>query len=99
MNSCGLSILTNYLRDNYGIPPFQIYKYSNSSREEALKNSEGREIVEKAERATEELKRVLPTLSILELKRLSAELNALFSYYRGELDPKGFHLLFATDTY
>ena len=94
LTSCGLSMLTNYLKSKYDIEPKEVYKRSNLRKDEIDK-----EFLEKVENAVKSLKHEIVRYSNKELKRLSAELNALISFYRGSFDNKDFHLLFVTDTY
>lgn len=93
LSSCGLSILTNYLK-KFNIFPGEVYKYSNLKKEEIDK-----EFLEKVEGAIGELKKEMVNYSNEELKRLSAELNALISFYKGRFDERDVHFLFVTDTY
>ena len=93
LTSCGLSMLTNYLK-KFNIFPAEVYKYSNLKKDEIDK-----EFLGKVEDAVRNLKNEIVNYSDEELKKLSAELNALISFYKGDFDKKDFHLLFVTDTY
>jgi len=94
LTSCGLSMLTNYLKSNYGIEAKEVYKRSNLRKDEIDK-----EFLEKIEGAVKNLKKEIVNYSNEELKKLSAELNALINFYKGNFDNKNFQLLFITDTY
>ena len=93
LTSCGLSILTNYLK-RFNITPSQIYKYSN-----ATENEIDAALLSQIEEKLEQLKSEMASFSNDELKKLSAELNALITFYNGQFDAQDIHLLFHTDTY
>jgi len=76
LTSCGLSLLTNYLREEYDIPNKEVYKYSNSNENEI----DG-ELKKRVDEGLEKLKKEIVNLSYEKLKKLSAELNALLSFY------------------
>jgi len=94
LTTCGLSILTNYLKD-YGIFPKKVYKYSNLQESEI--NDE--EFLNNFTKAIEDLEKKILSYGNEELKKLSAELNALVTFYNGTFDKKDFHLLLYTDTF
>ena len=94
LTSCGLSILTNYLRDKYKIYPNEVYQYANLKKEDIDK-----EFLEKVHKAIDELKENIVNFSEDELKKISAELNALVTFYNGDFKTKDYHLLLHTDTY
>ena len=93
LTSCGLSMLTNYLK-KFDIFPGEVYKYSNADKSEI-----DNEFLEKIDAAIEKLKEEILTLDNDSLKRLSAELNALITFYGGNFNNKDFHLLLHTDNY
>jgi len=93
LTSCGLSILTNYLRE-FNIFPNKIYKYSNATKDEIDEN-----FLKKIELAIDDLKEKIITFDDEKLKKLSAELNALVTFYNGNFDKNDFHMLLHTDTY
>jgi len=93
LTSCGLSILTNYLRD-FNIFPNEVYKYSNAKKEEI-----DEEFLKKIEIAIDDLKEKIITFNDEKLKKLSAELNALVTFYNGNFNKNDFHMLLHTDTY
>jgi len=93
LTSCGLSILTNYLRE-FNIFPNEIYKYSNVTQDEIDKN-----FLKKIKIAIDDLKEKILTFNDEKLKKLSAELNALVTFYNGNFNKNDFHMLLHTDTY
>jgi len=93
LTSCGISMLTNYLR-NFDIFPSEVYKYSNLKKEDIDEN-----FLVKFDKALDTLKSEIINFTNEELKRLSAELNALITFYDGKFDNKDIHMLFHTDTY
>jgi len=93
LTSCGLSILTNYLRE-FKIFSNEVYKYSNAKKEEIDK-----EFLKKIELAIDDLKEKINTFDNEKLKKLSAELNSLVTFYDGEFNKNDFHMLLHTDTY
>ena len=93
LTSCGLSMLTNYLK-KFDIFRGEVYKYSNADKSE-IDNG----FLEKIDAAIEQLKEEISTLDNDNLKKLSAELNALVTFYKGEFNNKDFHFLLHTDTY
>jgi len=94
LTSCGLSLLTNFLRDNFNILPKEVYKFSNLKKTEVEKD-----FLALIDKAVEKLKNQIKKYSNEELRKLSAELNALISFYNGEFNNKDMHYLFVTDTY
>ena len=94
LTSCGLSILTNYLRQKHKIYPNEVYKYANLKKEEIDK-----EFLEKVHSAINELKTTIVNFSEEELKKISAELNALVTFYSNNFKKEDYHLLLHTDTY
>jgi len=94
LTSCGLSILTNYLRDNYKIPAYEVYKYSNAKEDEI----DGK-FLKTVKKVKDKLKEKIINFDEDELKKLSAELNALVTFYNNQFDNQDFHLLLHTDTY
>ena len=93
LTSCGLSLLTNYLK-KFNIFPNEVYKYSNCDESEIDK-----EFKLKVNKALDSLKEEIVNLPASELKKLSAELNALLNFYKDELKTEDMHLLLYTDTY
>jgi putative CRISPR-associated protein (TIGR02619 family) len=95
LTSCGLSLLTNYLKQ-FNIYPKEIYKYSNNSEKEINKD-----LREKVDKSLEKLKYdiINNNLSDEKAKELSAELNALLNFYKNGINTKDIHLLLFTDTY
>jgi putative CRISPR-associated protein (TIGR02619 family) len=95
LTSCGLSLLTNYLKQ-FNIYPKEIYKYSNNSEKEINKD-----LREKVDKSLEKLKNdiINNDLSDEKAKELSAELNALLNFYKDKINTKDIHLLLFTDTY
>jgi len=93
LTSCGLSLLTNYLK-KFDIFPSEVYKYSNCNESE-VEN----EFRLKVDKALDTLKEEIVNLSDFELKKLSAELNALLSFYKDSSSKEDMHLLLYTDTY
>jgi len=93
LTSCGLSILTNYLRE-FNIFSNEIYKYSNATKDEIDEN-----FLKKIELAIDDLKEKIITYSDEKLKKLSAELNSLVTFYNGNFKKNDFHMLLHTDTY
>jgi len=93
LTSCGLSLLTNYLK-KFNIFPNEVYKYSNCNESEI-----DSEFKLKVDKALDSLKEEIVNLSNSELKKLSAELNAILNFYKDELEIKDVHLLLYTDTY
>jgi len=93
LTSCGLSLLTNYLK-NFNIFPNEVYKYSNYDESEI-----DNEFKLKVNKALDSLKEEIVNLPASELKKLSAELNALLNFYNDELKTEDMHLLLYTDTY
>jgi putative CRISPR-associated protein (TIGR02619 family) len=91
LTSTGLSLLTNYLK-NYKIFPNEIYKYSNQKElnEEFLKQITP---------YIENLKKSIVTYNISELKSVSAELNALLTFYKENFNKADIHYILHTDTY
>jgi putative CRISPR-associated protein (TIGR02619 family) len=87
-------MLTNYIYKIYNIEPKKIYTYSNADTSEI-----DNEFLEKIDAAIEKLKEEILTLDNNSLKRLSAELNALITFYGGNFNNKDFHLVLHTDTY
>ena len=94
LTSCGLSILTNYLRDNYKIFPNVVYKYANLKKEEIDKD-----FLEKTQNAISKLKQSIIDFDENKLKKISAELNALVTFYNNNFKKDDYHLLLHTDTY
>lgn len=94
LTSCGLSILTNYLKDNYKIFPNEVYNYANMKKEEL-----DRTFLYKIEEAMETLKNDIVSYRNGNLKKISAELNALVTFYDGNFKRDDYHLLLYTDTY
>ena len=93
LTSCGLSLLTNHLK-KFNIFPNEVYKYSNLKKDEIDK-----EFLEKFDNALNVLEDEIIDLSNEELKKLSAELNALITFYNGKFNKNDIHMLFHTDTY
>ena len=93
LTSCGLSLLTNYLK-KHAITPPEVYRYSNASKDEI-----DREFLVKLEEGLEHLKVDITTFFNEELRKLSAELNALIAFYNGVFSQQDIHMLFHTDTY
>jgi len=94
LTSCGLSILTNYLREEHKIQPKEIYKYSNSNENEI-----DVDFLTTIKKAVNEIKENIASFSENELKKLSAELNTLVTFYNNQFNAQDFHLLLYTDTY
>ncbi|QCT95329.1 putative CRISPR-associated protein [Caminibacter mediatlanticus TB-2] len=92
LTTIGLSSLTNGLREvlNTG----EIYKYSNMNE-----NDIDKEFKSKFDIEFKKLKENLSSKNNEELKRLSAEINALFHFYKNGFLSKDFHKLLITDTY
>ena len=87
LTSIGLSILTNYIRNKTDL---NIYKYSNLKQlDDKIKSEIDRFIVEIKER--------IKVANNEELKRMSAELNALITF--NKFDKNDNHFLLHTDTY
>jgi len=93
LTSCGLSLLTNYLK-NFNIFPSEVYKYSNCNELEI-----GDEFKLKVDKALKNLKNEIINLSNEEVRKLSAELNALLNFYANGFKKEDMHLLLYTDTY
>jgi putative CRISPR-associated protein (TIGR02619 family) len=95
LTSCGLSLLTNYLK-KMDIDTKSVYKYSNNSENEIDK--EFKKIVDDS---LEKLKNEIlnETFSNDELKNFSAEMNSILSFYKNNFNKKDIHLLLFTDTY
>jgi putative CRISPR-associated protein (TIGR02619 family) len=92
LTSCGLSILTNSIKEKYS--PNEVYKYANMKREEIDSG-----FLHKIEKALDTLKNDIVSYSNEDLKKISAELNALVTFYNGDFKRADFHLLLHTDTY
>ena len=93
LTSCGLSLLTNYLK-KINIFPSEVYKYSNLKKDEIDK-----EFLDKFDEALKVLKNEIINYSNEELKKLSAELNALVTFYNGDFESNDIYMFFHTDTY
>ena len=94
LTSCGLSILTNYLREKHKIYPNEVYKYANFKKEQI-----DAEFLDKVHKGIDELKTGIVNFSEDELKKISAELNALVTFYNNNFKKEDYHLLLHTDTY
>jgi putative CRISPR-associated protein (TIGR02619 family) len=91
LTSTGLSILTNYLK-NFKIFPNEVYKYANQKDIEV-------EFLEKIDPHIEKLKHKIVDYSSDDLKKISAELNALLTFYKNKFDKEDIHYILHTDTY
>ena len=94
LTSCGLSILTNFLQSEKGIPPKDVYKYANAKKKDIDSG-----FLKTVDNAIDILQERIIELNAHELKRLSAELNTLVTFYDNRFDAQDFHLLLHTDTY
>jgi putative CRISPR-associated protein (TIGR02619 family) len=94
LTSCGLSTITNYLREQKVMTPPEVYAFSNKNREEI----DG-ETLKTFESAAQKLKNELPTYDKRHIRKLSAELNALILYFNDGYAKNDFHILLHTDTY
>jgi len=92
LTTCGLSILTNGLKESF--KPKDIFKNSN-----LLKKEIDKEILDIFEKEIEILKQKILTFNLDELKKLSAELNALICYYENGFGKNDYYKLLHTDTY
>ncbi len=92
--SCGLSILTNGLKESFKIE--QIYKHANK-KEDELKNNYSL-FFKEFNREYERLKEKVKQKSIDELKKFSAEFKSIFTYEEKPSDINIYRLL-VTDTY
>jgi putative CRISPR-associated protein (TIGR02619 family) len=93
LTSCGLSILTNYLK-KFDISPNSVYKYSNKQKGEI-----DIDFLKIFEQHIKTLKKDIVTYDDKQLQKISAELNALIRFMNDNFDKKDFHLLLHTDTY
>ncbi|MBE8233045.1 MAG: putative CRISPR-associated protein [Endozoicomonadaceae bacterium] len=92
LTTCGLSILTNGLNGIF--TPKEIFQHANHSKDEIDKD-----VLAKFDREIEKLKQKITTFDHNKLKKLSAELNALLSYYDNHFDTSHVYRLLHTDTY
>lgn len=90
LTTCGLSTFTNY----EPIKKLKIYTYANKQ-----KNEIEREFLEEFEKYYIELERKFLKYSLDEVKKASAELNVLFTFYKNNIDKNDYHQLLHTDTY
>ncbi len=92
LTTIGLSSLTNGLRGVFNAG--EIYKYSNMNENEIDEDFKS-----KFENEFEKLKKSIKERTDEELKRLSAEINALLHFYKKGYLKNDFHKLLITDTY
>lgn len=92
LTTCGLSILTNGLKgsDISG----EIYKNANKKEEEIDKD-----FLKRFNTEYEKLSHKVKNFSEEELKNLSAEINALSTFYNGKFSNKDYHEILYTDTF
>ncbi len=94
ITSCGLSLLTNYFENIR----HQIYTYANS-KEDELQNQD-KDFINLIKNNRTSLLEKLKNSSTKELKKSSAELNSILTFYENsKKDPNDFHYIIHTDTF
>lgn len=92
LTTCGLSILTNGLKGSDITE--KIKQYSNKKEEEIDKD-----FLEPFNKEYEKLSEKIKNYSDEELKSLSAEINALSTFYNGKFSNQDYHEILYTDTF
>lgn len=92
LTTCGLSFFTNGLKDTFDSS--EIYKRSNKKINEIDKD-----FLLKFEPAYKRLLNACLTSGDAELKKLSAELNALMTFYNGDFQKSDYHDILFTGTF